>query len=287
LKAAKNTSWLDLAGNFYSQAAKEGNTVIEAGQEVTCSEETKADYKAAKEAVKQERIDGLLAAKDINELTYKYLKDSTSGKTKEVKAQIERYEMARFYGLPVTKELIELDKEGRFRRNIENFLSIMKPEYSKVIDRANLSNPQIMLADVSHLNVQAQCRFNVLAKAGLIGDTFAQFDADSLNKSGFVTWLKENQSRIERVLNMSINLDLPVQTLASVLGQIGLKLKDKQVRATDGKRKRIYQIDQENYFKVEDMAKAHFEAFEKRRNDKEQGVIVSAIRYEELPLKVA
>lgn len=270
IKASRNSSWLDLRGNFYRQAELEGNTVRAAG--VPAGENLaiiKSELAHAKEEIDTERCTAILAAPDISESEFERL-DNEAYKDVVEKAKLDRHSMQKFYGLPVDKELVELDNKGRTRQKVLNFIAIIDPDYAPSRDRKVMEQYGPLLPDVPKLTIKTKMRKEILSRAGLAGNLFGEFEAITLKNRGFSAWVVAESERIERVLDISIRSDIesnPVQFLATVLGQLGLELAATRYRTGEKKLdkrgrlipvlERRYKLNKESFKTIQSLAEAH------------------------------
>lgn len=189
-----------------------------------------ADYaKVGKELSEQARIEGILNAPSISVDEADVLMKK-SVQTQPEQYSLERYFLHCFYGVNITEELIILDKNGLYRKQIETLaeLYLLKDP----ILRRIASKKTLLLKDMftlaSLLNADGDFDPNV------------KVNAESLSKFG--KFCVKNSTRINRELKIDIRLDVensPTKQLSTFLNLIGLSL----IKAGqyERNRKRIYE----------------------------------------------
>jgi hypothetical protein len=190
---------------------------------------------------------------------------------------LERYKIKHFYDRELTVKLVKDDDRGRTRAKVINFACFTDTTLAEDRDRAAFEAPGLMLPDVQKLSLKTWTRRKVLEKAGLLDHLEGEIEGQLLKERGFDTWLKANKSKIERRLEMSINPDNPVQVIASILGQLGLKLVSRQYRTgkkkigEDGKardeRATAYRLEKTQALLMRELSQGFYQAIERKKRE--------------------
>jgi hypothetical protein len=282
---ARNASWSDLRGNFWRQVAQEGHNIQEAGKlDKAWDEAIKAAYKEARDEVKEEQIAGIETAPDISQSKFEEL-NARKDLSIEERWAVQRFSLARFYELPITRKLIEEDNEGRARAHTIAFIAATDLEWTKIQDRAeyDLENTLFglgrakMLGDCRNLVIKTNLRLEVLEQAGLLDqhgqpDFTGKITKRYLLERGFDKWVAANRDRLSRVLGIQSKSDAGLtRIVTSVLGHYGIECNCHQYRTGEtyidpdtGKQKAVrereYSVNAESYQKTSRLAAAHLAA---------------------------
>lgn len=207
--------------------------------------------KEAKQSLKARRIEGILAAEDLEPLEYLELaQDAERGEflTQKQKWQVEKARLRLSYNTPVTKSLIELDDSGRLEGKINDFDFLtfqLAANYTNTETKGVLGstvkklkrpkNPMSLLADILATTT-------LVPEGTFVGDIFV----NNFQLKDFIKICKANQILIEESLKIELRDDLkanPVRQLNALLNLVGLKLIDRKRSKRKGKNLRYYGID--------------------------------------------
>lgn len=272
IKASEKTSHNQLSANFYKQAEAEGHRVIVAGE--LEAEELQLIHAARQEAsleLKEERIAAILEAPDISETEYQELKDRAF-KTPPERAKEERYRIEDHYGLPIDRELVEIDREGRMMSTLLNYMLFTGLIDCEDRDRKQFENTERMLPDARHYTLATDMRTYVLRAAGMLDQNGRmiekEINTEFLNTVGFVEWATENKAQLYRDLGVTVKSDIaekPIELLATVLKQIGLKFSYRR-EGKRGEQLRFYKLDRQSVATMYRLAEARAKRLEEQKN---------------------
>jgi hypothetical protein len=277
VRADRNASWGDLRGNFYAEGQAEGYTIKQFGAEdLEAQQVIRKELSEAKLELEAERAEALMVAPDITAEKARALEMKPYLSLPDRQA-LERYKIKHFYDRELTVKLVKDDDRGRTRAKVINFACFTDTTLAEDRDRAAFEAPGLMLPDVQKLSLKTWTRRKVLEKAGLLDHLEGEIEGQLLKERGFDTWLKANKSKIERRLEMSINPDNPVQVIASILGQLGLKLVSRQYRTgkkkigEDGKardeRATAYRLEKTQALLMRELSQGFYQAIERKKRE--------------------
>lgn len=207
-------------------------------------------WRDAKRELKEKRIAGILAADPLDDSTAIELEDARGRGAKLShleKYALIRYELERDYKQPVTRQLIEMDKGGKFRDQIGVYRQIFgNPDHvghfvDELHERIAKRQP------IPKNPVWVICAA-ALATAGLLRDGELQerkpIRADELEL--FKSMLRDNRVIIEEVMQAPLRRDFetnPVRQLNALIDRAGLKIIPKARRQKAGSSNVEYKID--------------------------------------------
>lgn len=259
--SAQRASKNELRQNFIDLRIYNGWTIKEIERdEVTIS--IGAEHSKRGEALRQENtIQRILSAETLNTLQVEDLKcKSDSGRplSESESDGLTRYFIEHFYHLPVTRELLVKDNEGKYRDQIRMFEHLIA---------VNIGGA----ASNSEIHARARLLLELYQSAGIFSDS--DFDTSAImtndGLSVFVEKCKKQKVKIERVLGTSLRNDYarkPMQQLSLFLGMCGIKTM--RLNPTKRKGQKIYQ------YKIDPVALGEIHEIVKRRGTKRSTAVI-------------
>lgn len=207
-------------------------------------------WKDAQRNLNERRIAGILAADIIDDSTAIELSQAYergAKLTKDERFALDRYQLERDYRQPVTRQLIEMDRNGKLREQIAVYRQMFgNPEYAMHF-LAQLEHDLMSGKPMAKNPVWVFCAA-ALTQAGLIKDGKLQtrkvVRADELDP--FKELIRTNRVIIEEVLQQPMRNDFesnPIRQLNAILDQAGLKLIAQSRRQRAGSSSIEYRID--------------------------------------------
>jgi hypothetical protein len=209
-------------------------------------------WRDAKETLEERRIEGILTARPLTDGAYAELmvKRRSGGKlSKEDQHSEERYSLERAYKRSVDRTLIEMDRKGKLRRQLNEFQTVFRnKQVSKAYIRS-MAAEAIAGRALKKSPVWALVAV-VMEVVGLVHDGELVLDrrlrGDDL--VSFNTICDANRVIIEEILQSPVRRDLwtnPVRQLNVILGKIGLKLVPMNKTRSGGKVSVVYVLDKD------------------------------------------
>jgi hypothetical protein len=203
---------------------------------------------AARDKVNGDRNDGICKAKKIDFENFTDLTSNNYTPDEEERHQIERYRIEQFYKESATTELVELDKKGRFRDQI-NLLVIYlstKEELAKLDSREIEING--IVTDSRKRSLKQKILQAILNSAG-VTDGINNFRTDVIKPESldmFITICRKHELHFQDMFGITLRRDIekkPMQQLGCILELIGLSLEVKHTENIAGKKIRHYGIE--------------------------------------------
>jgi len=224
-------------------------------------------YKTACSEVTEERIEAIISAPELKDEEYDKLaeKRKNSYVTPEERAELERYELCRFYGR-VKPEIIKLDDAGRLRSRLKMLNSVIDPDYAKQRDLKEYEAHNagyIQVTELKHFYRKADLIHTLLFKSGIYE---GEISGKTLKDSGFLELVKTRQAEIETILDLKIKIDFelkPLGFISTLLDKIGWKAQHKRVRVGTNLEYRAT-LEEKHCEKVSYLAKLALQAEQER-----------------------
>lgn len=257
--AAQRASKNQLRQNFTDLRIYNGWTVEESERnEMTAA--VGSEHAKRGEALRQDkRIQRILNAAVLDHFQIDDLKRKTDAGKSLSEADsdaVERYYIEHFYYLPVTRELLIKDSEGKYRDQIRMFEQVVAVNLGTTTSK-------------NELHTKVRLLVELYESAGIF--TGSEFDTSAtITNEGlksFVATCKKHKVKMERVLGITLRKDYtgkPMQQLSQFLGMCGIKtVKQNSVKQH---RQKIYQ------YKIDGAALREIEEIVQRRNSKRSPV---------------
>jgi len=259
--SAQRASKNELRQNFIDLRIYNGWTIKEIERDVVTIS-IGAEHSKRGEALRQENsIQRILSAETLNTLQVEDLKcKSDSGKPLSDRESdgLTRYFIEHFYHLPVTRELLVKDNEGKYRDQIRMFEHLIA---------INIGGA----ASNNEIHARARLLLELYQSAGIFSDS--DFDTSAIitndGLSVFVEKCKKQKVKIERVLGTSLRNDYarkPMQQLSLFLGMCGIKTM--RLNPTKRNGQKIYQ------YKIDPVALGEIHEIVKRRGTKRSTAVI-------------
>lgn len=270
-RASKNF----LRHNFIRYRELQGWQVENVPLDEELQKEGRGFLKEGKLIAKEEHINSILNARVLNRLEY----ESIEGKLDDEDAQISEEEWSSFYRTrlelfyrePISKDLIDRDRGGKYRRAVnlyEDFLCIgdlTYEQYYKLMTKSETGMP-----NPTHQKLFVDRPSQCILIHGLLTctpifknrvfDTDVVFTKEDLKK--FVKASKKMKVFVDTQLQINTQIDLenkPTQHLNRILRLIGLEHSKVKVSSQDGEKVYAYQLDVKGLNSINELV-------EKRRN---------------------
>ena len=212
--------------------------------------------------LKQEMIDGILAAEPIGPGRYKNLRNRRASNQSVAVAdafKMRRYELESFYRKEVTPELLELDNERKFRDCVTEFESIYLPEEKLRNSAARDERDGLLIGDRANLAQRRMLYLKLFGAAGILTadnrfDMNREIEGSSLTE--FVAECRARKAEIERSFDIPIRANLSanaVQQLGALLKKVGLSLSKVKTSTVNGKKMYKYALNPTDLAKVHAM----------------------------------
>lgn len=207
-------------------------------------------WKDAQRRLKERRITGILKADQIDDSTaieLEQIRDRGAKMTAQERYCLLRYELERDYQQPVSRQLIEMDRDGKLRDQIAVYRQIFaKPEHNGDFI-AQLAQDIRAGKPMSKNPVWVFCAA-AMAVTGLIREGQVQplkiIRADELDP--FKAMLRTNRVIIEEVMDKPLRSDFegnPIRQLNVILDRAGVKLVAQARRQKAGSSNVQYRLD--------------------------------------------
>jgi hypothetical protein len=260
LRRASKNNFLE---NFSNLRKQNGWDVITVPKDETASKWGQELLATASELEEDARIERLLVIPATSSSDYSTLvKRSKRGSlSPDDTAKMRRYEIERFYLLPISRELIEEDEDGNLRDAVRTFELLVGSDDD--LDNwwlrlESLARPNRVLAiDVNEARTKKRLLESLFMSAGVyaIGQGFkcdVIITKDSL--TDFVETCREERERIERLLDTSLRQDLrtkPTSQLSTFLRHVGLSLQHHDAKKEGNSKVYRYHVDAGRLAKVD------------------------------------
>lgn len=225
----------NLRKHFIEYKIKNGWNVVEVGENKSLIDEGIIQARTGKAITQQQRIDSILSASKIDEETYLDLrsrKEIGQPITEQEQFQFLRASTERFYGQPISEQLIKLDNGGKFRKTVLNYEQLTDEKASQAY-RGTQDFHNNTSEDPYYLISNDYNQFNFIEKCLLVSGVYdygnfkTDIEISSRDLGEFITFLKSNRAEYETVFNEMLFKDLqksPIKSLNFILGKVGLKM---------------------------------------------------------------
>ena len=239
-KALRNRSHNFFRFHTMELLAGEGITVQQATEIISSQrlEETNTKFKSARQRVRDEHIERILAAEDVPPDLALSLKDQPN-LTPMDRAIVERAWITKFYGRTPDRILVEEHVEHRLQGRLANFRDLYDLAGTEAFDRGEIANG-IPEPHRQYRSLAQRLTVEILEVSG-IGLDFQ----GAVDRVAWRTWLEAHHSRLPRVLRVQVGERLArnqeLQVLGTVLRRVGQQFQNpRQDKATG---LRTYRID--------------------------------------------
>lgn len=247
----------NLRTHFIDYKISNGWIVHEVGRDKTLIDEGIIHARTGKEITEQQRIERILSASIIDEETYQDLrsrKEIGQPITEQEQFQYLQSSTERFYGQPISEQLIELDNRSRFRKVVMNYERLIDVDISQnyrgLEDFHNKTSqdPYYLVSnDYNQFNFIEKC----LLASGIYdyGKFKTDIEISSRDLGEFKLFLKNNRAEYETVFNEMLFKDLqksPIKSLNFILGKVGLKMENTKRLRIKGVDVYFYQFASDN-----------------------------------------
>jgi hypothetical protein len=232
-RASKN----NFRENFCSIRKRNGWSIVDVPKDEAAAEQGKELEEAARELEHEAHIDRLLGTPPISEHHYKKLRrQSERGSiSPDDEAKMRRHEIERFYRKPISRELMEDDRDGAYREEIRTFslLSTGDEQLDEWWMRLQKDTRPHLVTSIDR--TEDKDRRNLLVNlfvAARLYDKDLGFKTDVIvtqaTLADFVAVCRKERSGIERLLEISLRRDLSTKAtlqLNGLLRLVGLSVK--------------------------------------------------------------
>lgn len=260
VEAHRNESMNRLRENW-ARLKTDGGWTIKWVEKQEPTEKPVVASKEAHQLAYEKRIQSILTAHKIDEIYYYTLKNK-KGLTSQEKGELERFEIERFFKVPVTQELITLYDDGFASavKRYEWYTASWEELQTKDTDE-RLVNTHI--TDRHNLTDRFILTYTLLNTVGL-ENLSTDVEITKHDLLDFIETVRECKNKVEAVLGLAVKDrsekdGYEMQVLNSVLEKVGVKLVNSrkvQWKDADGKKKATYYyrldlswIEQLEYYK--------------------------------------
>lgn len=207
-------------------------------------------WKDAQTAVREKRISGILSAKDLSDSEFIEMADDRArGKPLRIadRYALEKYELQQAYGRAVDRNLIEMDRQGKLRLQIEKFRQVLGEESFFMRAAKDVEQDIQSAKPLTRMPVDLFVGYAMVAAGLIVSGNFVEeriLRAGSLDV--FKAWCTQNRVMIEEIIRTSLREDYqknPIRQLNAFLSIIGLKLKPMDRKRRKGSASILYKID--------------------------------------------
>jgi hypothetical protein len=256
-RASKNK----LRKNFLTFKVEQGWVINEIPLDQSMAIEGKDFFKGGEALSVKERTDALLIAEPMSRYEYSNFRDRQDSNEEQV-SQEEKYSYYRtsielFHQSAITKNLIELDDQSRFRQKVNAFCIITSREKICDINKFKKMRHQglksqrvrestIKNQDSAHLLLHELLSTIPFFNGDVFDSTTIFSDTDLIEFADLASKMK---SFVENHLGLNIRSDVlknPVQQLGPVLEKIGLSYKKIATKSVSKKKKYYYQLSKDD-----------------------------------------
>lgn len=207
-------------------------------------------WKDAQQDLKERRIQGILEARELDDSEYIELaadRDKGAKLTKADRFALERYDLRKTYNRPIDRRLIEMDRGGALRYQIEIYRKLFsdqrfaEPLFDQIADTIEAGKP-LVNQPLWTLVATIMVATGLVKNAGLV--TTKKIRAENLER--FKRLLTENRVMIEETIKSPLRADYlknPVKQLNVFLGFTGLKLVATKRKQQAGQANIEYKLD--------------------------------------------
>jgi len=258
-RASKN----NLSQNFKKYRLSQGWSVNEVPFDEDLKTEGQAFFKVGKALANEENIQAIVTARVMDKREYDLVSDKLEDEDSVVSEEewnaFHRTRIELFYRESVSRDLLDLDKGGKYRRAVSLYESVSLIGSTSLadLDKNNLqktSKKTRILMDKLFVNRAAQCMLihallstTPFYKKGAF-DTDITFTKDDLKR--FIEASIEVKSFVDTQLGINTQSDIhikPTQHLGRILGAIGLSHKKIKDTNKDGDKVYTYQLNKNEF----------------------------------------
>ena len=254
-RASKN----QLKKNFIEYRQKQGWTVIQVPADEDHKKQGLELFRAGVKLAKEERAQKLLHARVLDKREYDAMEEKLEDESSELSPDqwwsYLRTRLELFYRQPISREIIDMDSEGKFRRAVsmyELFSQISNQSYKEFAQKRSSDKHKKFTKQYLQLfkdrRAQAVVIHTLLSTTPIFND--GTFDLDLIftqdDLKRFVKASRLLKGFVETQLEINTQLDLekkPPQHLNKILGVIGLRHVSVQKTNKGGKPINKYQLD--------------------------------------------
>lgn len=248
--AAQRASKNQLRKNFIDLRTYNGWIVEEAKRNATAISAGNVLASLGEELRRENQIQRILNARildsaQVDEINHK--KDSGKSVTESEQDAVDRYFIEHFYYMSVTRQLVALDNNGKFRDQILMFERVK-------------ANPTSAQARKDEKSARAKLLIQLFQSAGIFSDsefdTTINITSDILKP--FVATCKKSKLTIERLFGNTLRKDYamkPMQQLNEFLEMCGVKAVVKNTVKKNGQKIYQYQIDVAGLGEIQEIVK--------------------------------
>lgn len=184
------------------------------------------DIHEARKSVIEEDLTALLNAKELTEHEFEILKKKTS-KSRNEYLSFEKFRVEKFYGEKLSLEILLLDNNGKFRRQLHMMELLMSNPFSLAEKDAERNNSHAI--DRQNFSLKAGLLREILSTSGLV-DAKLNFklnlEITSADLKEFALMCSQKSNEIKTLLNVNIRADVHKKAsfqLNKILQLIGMK----------------------------------------------------------------
>lgn len=251
-----------LKSNFINHKLAQGYIVNFIERQPEPSAKGSDAFSAAKKARVKERVRSLLAARKLSLEDYKEVRNRANrgqAVTGEERWALKREEIERFYGCPISANLIEQDDDGHFREKVRLFEGLFDIHLARLNHSAvalseaairERSLPRQVLLLHKLLDAAGLSRITEYKQGGFLPTHVTELDTKVELSSGsmgaFVEALRSHKRQVATQLHLDVRKDCeqkPIQELTRLLGMAGLKLTPPRIERKGGQKVYWYRLD--------------------------------------------
>ncbi len=248
----KRGSKNNLRLHFKKLKTHEGWTINEIACDEDANEEGLDIARKGKELYEERQKNTVLNAKIVTMDEYIGLRKSSefAQLSSDEEAAMRRYEIESFYFEDVTEDLLDLDNDGKYRRQLRQYERYTRPDaelkYEDILDAGR----SIHVTDKKTLLARKKLLHQLFMSAGLAdenNDFIAEKLIDSDSLADFADLCEANKETIARWFEFDIRKnihDKPGQQLGTFLRLLGITWERSKPIKRDGKKIYRYQIPQ-------------------------------------------
>lgn len=257
ITAVQRSSMSDLKSNFIELRKENGFRV----EEVT-SRPAGAGISLAGSADLSSKVSGILGAKKIARGTYEEFKrHSGKGFSERHEAQVLRYEMERFYRIPLDEELIKRYLKGKFLGQVSEYRNLMATvDELKSEDIAEMSSPELSSLDWKKKVARKRLLSKLLSAAGVFEEHSGFISGKLVSKrdlKAFISVALRSQAELEQVFGSKLRGDLaqaPMLQLSDLLKLVGLSISKARTVRTGRVKTVLYELNVESHLLMQRLA---------------------------------
>ena len=244
-RASKN----ELKRNFIELRKHNGWTVAVVSNDKDRSATGKQIINEAKRLGLEDKVARIVSARLLDSDEYDYLKKKAerSSLSKSDDDAMRRYELETFYHEPISKELVALDDDGRFRDAIR-YVELIQSSTAELFmkDQYESHKPK---ADRRYYQVQRNVLKELLSRARISVSNVGLHMSDEICADllgDFVTVCIRRKRIVAKLFEIALRKDVarkPTQQLGSVLALFGVSLETTRVQKVGSKKVYWYTLD--------------------------------------------